>query len=74
LNSWLVPKSKIESRSGVRSAKKPAREARELAILPSEYAAIIDAIRDPNFRDLIEITWESGMPSQEIRKIEPPIL
>jgi integrase len=67
--NWALDEELIE-RNPVGRVKKPAREPREMAILPSEYAAIIDAVRDPNFRDLIEITWESGMRPQEIRKIE----
>lgn len=67
--NWVLDEELIE-RNPVGRVKKPAREAREMAILPTEYAAIIDAVRDPNFRDLIELNWESGMRPQEIRKIE----
>ncbi|MGO9597011.1 MAG: tyrosine-type recombinase/integrase [Isosphaeraceae bacterium] len=67
--NWALDEELIE-RNPIARAKKPARETREIAVLPSEYAAITEAIREPNFRDLIELGWESGMRPQEIRKIE----
>ena len=67
--SWAVDEELIE-KSPLARVKKPAREAREFAVMPSEYANIIAAIREPNFRDLIELNWECGAGPQEIRKIE----
>jgi integrase len=67
--NWALDEEMIE-RNPVGRAKKPAREAREMAVLPEEYAVIIEAIRDPNFRDLIEFNWETGARPQETRKIE----
>jgi integrase len=67
--NWALDEEMIE-RNPIARAKKPAREAREMAVLPAEYALIIEAIRDPNFRDLIEFSWETRPRPQEIRKIE----
>jgi len=67
--SWAVDEERIEKNPLAR-VKKPTREAREFAVSPAEYATIIEAIPDPNFRDLIELNWECGARPQEIRKIE----
>jgi integrase len=57
-------------RNPLAHVKKPAREAREMAVTPAEYARFIAAVSSPNFRDLIELNWECGARPQEIRKIE----
>jgi integrase len=67
--SWALDEELIEKNPLAR-VKKPTREAREFAVLPDEYAQVIEAISDPNFRDLIELSWETGMRVQELRKIE----
>jgi hypothetical protein len=38
----------------------PAREARELAVTPEEYARVIGTVEGPCVRDLIEMAWETG--------------
>ncbi len=50
--------------------RKPSREGREMAITPALYRRIIKAVKEPNFRDLIELAWETGACVQELRKIE----
>jgi integrase len=67
--SWAEQEGLIE-KNPLAHVKKPAREAREMAVLPGEYAKIIAAIQTPTFRDLIELNWECGCRPQEIRKIE----
>ncbi len=67
--SWAEGEGLIE-KNPIASVKKPAREAREMAVSPTEYAAIIAAVGTPTFRDLIELNWECGARPQEIRKIE----
>jgi integrase len=67
--SWAEAEGLID-RNPLAHVRKPAREVREMAISPSEYATIIEAIREPGFRDLIELTWECGARPQEIRNIE----
>jgi len=66
--NWAADEELIE-RSPLARVKKPAREAREMAVSPAEYATVIEAVLEPNFRDLIELSWESGTRPQEIRKI-----
>jgi integrase len=67
--SWAEAEGLID-RNPLAHVRKPAREVREMAISPAEYATIIEAIRESGFRDLIELTWECGARPQEIRKIE----
>jgi integrase len=67
--NWALDEELIE-RSPVARMKKPAREARELAVSPVEYAQVMASVTEPNFRDLIELSWETGARVQELRKIE----
>lgn len=67
--TWAVDEQLIE-RSPIERMKKPAREAREMAVSPAEYTTVVEAIHEPNFRDLIELSWETGARPQELRKIE----
>jgi integrase len=67
--SWAVDEELIDKSPPAR-VKKPSREAREMAISPDEYEKIIAAIQTPTFRDLIELSWETGMRVQELRKVE----
>ena len=67
--SWALDEELIDRNPLVR-VKKPSREAREFAVQPEEYAEIIDTIAEPNFRDLLEMAWETGSRVQELRKIE----
>jgi integrase len=66
--NWAIEEGLIE-RSPLARVKKPAREAREMAVSPAEYRRVLEAVREPNFRDLIELSWETGSRPQELRKI-----
>jgi hypothetical protein len=59
------PIEELIEKNPVGRPKKPAREAREMVVLPCEYAEIIAAIKEPDFRDLIEFSWETGTRPQE---------
>jgi integrase len=63
-------KQEIIDRNPVAHTEKPAREARELAATPADFAEVIAAIAEPNFRDLVRFAWESGVRPQEVRAIE----
>jgi integrase len=67
--NWAV-KQGIIDRNPVAYIEKPAREARELAISPKDYAEVMAAVTEPNFRTLLELAWETGARVQELRKIE----
>jgi integrase len=66
--NWAADEELID-RSPLARVKKPAREAREMAVSPAEYARVLEAIREPNFRDLVELSWETGSRPQELRRI-----
>ena len=67
--NWAVDEELIE-RNPLARMKKPTRESREMAVTPEEYVRIMGTIEEPHFRDLIEISWETGSRVQELRKLE----
>lgn len=67
--NWAADEELIE-RNPLARMKKPAREARELAVTPEEYARVLETVEEPRFRDLIEMAWETGARVQELRQIE----
>jgi integrase len=67
--NWAVKQGLID-RNPVAHVEKPAREARELAISSKDYAEVMQAVSEPNFRALLELAWETGAREQELRKIE----
>jgi integrase len=40
-----------------------------MAVSPAEYQRVLEAIREPHFRDLVELSWETGSRPQELRRI-----
>jgi integrase len=67
--NWAVEEGLID-RSPLAKVRKPGRESRETAVSPDEYREIISAVEEPNFRDLLELAWETGARVQELRAIE----
>jgi integrase len=67
--NWAVEEGLID-RSPLARVRKPAREARETAVSPTEYRDIMAAVEEPNLRDLLELAWETGARVQELRVIE----
>jgi integrase len=67
--NWAVKQGLID-RNPVAHVEKPAREARELAVGPGDYAEVMEKVSEPNFRLLLELAWETGARPQELRKIE----
>jgi integrase/recombinase XerC len=63
-------KQEIIDRNPVAHTEKPAREARELATTPVDFAEAMAAITEPNFREFVRFAWESGVRPQEARAIE----
>jgi hypothetical protein len=66
----LAETEELIERKPLAQIKKPAREAREMAVSPEEYARVIETVKEPRFRDLIEMMWETGSRVQELRQIE----
>jgi integrase len=67
--NWVADEELIE-RNPLARMKKPAREAREIAVTPEEYDRVIETVEEPCFRDLIEMAWETGGRVQELRRLE----
>lgn len=67
--NWALDEEMID-KDPIARAKKPAREARELAIGPEDFAEVMAAIEEPGFRALLDFAWETGVRPQEIIKIE----
>jgi integrase len=67
--NWAEKQGLID-RNPLRHLEKPSAEARELAVSPLDHATMLAAIREPNFRDLIELAWETGSRPAELRRIE----
>jgi integrase len=45
-----------------------------MAVSPAEYARVIELVKETCFRDLLELSWETGARVQELRKIEARFL
>jgi integrase len=54
----------------IRHLEKPQARRRENHVTPQDFAAIIAAVKDQPFRDLLTFAWESGCRPQEARHIE----
>jgi integrase len=66
---WASKEELIE-RNPVANVEKPPMEARDLYVTPTDYEKAIEAVTEPNFRDVIRFAWESGARPQEIIAIE----
>lgn len=66
--NWATDEELIE-RNPLGRMKKPARDARELAVSPEECSRVIETVEEPRFRELIEMAWETGGRVQELRHI-----
>ena len=67
--NWAERQGIIE-KNPLKNLEKPAAVARELVVNPADYARILEAVKEPNFRELIELAWETGCRPVELRKIE----
>ena len=67
--NWALSEGLIE-RNPLARVTKPGREPRELAVSPADYAEVMAAVAEPNFRSLLTFAWESGVRPQGIVKIE----
>lgn len=60
----------IGGRSPLYGLEKPAQGRREQLISVEEYRQILDLVKDPTFRDLVELAWETGTRPQELFTVE----
>ena len=66
---WARQQGYIES-SPLTELEAPSAERREVLISEAQYVQLLDAIRDPNFYDLVVTSWETGCRPQESLRVE----
>lgn len=69
LFNWAVRMGYLD-RSPLIGMEKPAANARDSVIAPSEYAAMLKVIGDHPFRDVVVTAWETGCRPQEVTRVE----
>jgi integrase len=67
--SWAVQQGYIE-KSPLQHFQKPPAGRRDLVVTPTEFAKLLESTRDRVFRDLLQITWETGARPQETLRVE----
>jgi integrase len=66
---WAMKKGYIE-KNPVADYEKPAQGRRTVVVSPDEFRAILSLCPSPQFRDLLEVTWETGCRPQEALAVE----
>lgn len=66
---WAVTQGYLTN-SPVSSLEKPDAERRDKCPTKEEYETLRNAVRDQNFRDVLDFAWHSGARPQEIRMME----
>jgi integrase len=56
--------------SPLRALEKPAQGRRERLFTEAEYTEVLALVKDRNFRDLIELSWETGCRPHELFTVE----
>ncbi len=60
----------LVKRNRIRDLEVPAAESREIVVSVDQYLQLLSLIRDPNFRDVVVTTWETGCRPQESLRVE----
>lgn len=66
---WAEQQGMID-RSPIAHMEKPAGGKREVVLSLEEYQLLLSHVRDQGFRDLLEVTWETGCRPQESLRVE----
>jgi integrase len=67
--NWAAEEVRIEY-SPIATLKMPAAESRELCLKPDEYEAVLVKVTNKQFRELLEVAWETGARPQELKRVE----
>ena len=67
--NWAVRMGLVAA-NPVRTLEKPKAGRREQVIAAGQFATIMALVRDPEFRDLLTVCWETGCRPQEILSVE----
>jgi integrase len=54
----------------LRKVEKPTPESKDVVISEAEYRTILEVVKEPNFRDLLIVAWETGARPRELRIAE----
>lgn len=60
----------IGSHSPIAALEKPAQGRRELLVSERDYREVLGLVRDDEFRDLLELSWETGCRPHELFTVE----
>jgi integrase len=66
---WAVSQGYLE-KSPIEHMEVPGGQAREVYIPPDEFSTLLDYVIDPNFADLLVVTYECGCRPQESLRVE----
>lgn len=66
--NWAVRQGYID-RSPIQHFQKPPAGGRKQVVTEAEFKAILAATRDPAFRDLLQLAWETGARAQELLRV-----
>lgn len=67
--NWAARNGRIPA-SPLRGMEKPAQGRREKVISPEEYEEALALVKDRAFRDLLELSWETGARPNELYTVE----
>jgi len=56
--------------SPIAKMERPEPGSRTITITPEQFKELLNHIRDENFRDLLEFSWEAGGRPQEVKGLE----
>lgn len=66
--AWAVEEGLLKT-SPLHAIKRPKVRVKRVALVPGEVSGLLDAIADPLFRELVEISLETGARPEEIRTV-----
>lgn len=67
--NWAAAQGHIES-NPIQHMEKPAQGRREQLVSVAIYGKILDLVKDVPFRDLLELSWETGARPHELFTVE----
>lgn len=67
--NWAVKSGRID-KSPLVGMVKPSPTSRDVYLMPDQFKAVVKAIRDDDFRELVEVMRETGCRPKEIRDVE----
>ena len=71
--NWAAKAGLLKSlggRSPLAGLEKPPQGRREKLVSPEEYAEVLAIVKDQEFRDLLELSWETGARPHELFTVE----